>query len=373
MPQRRKGARILGPYKHHDGWRCIEVAEDGSRKRRFFDTKEEADLYCRLFREQLAAGERTTATALDEYEEHLKAEGNKETSISRTRWSISVFFPAPIPLWALSEKRCRQLYLDLTTRNKHADHPEREPETYSVDSHRNALAEVKTFLGWCVDQSWISANPAAAIKGVGKRNRRKPQLRIKQARRWYAKALALADAGDDGAGAALVALLLGLRAGEIVALTVHDLDETDEPGDTIWIDDAKTPAGRRELEVPEVLRPLLLAQAKGYPATAPLFRGRGGRPHWRDWVRKQVKRIATAAELPPEVAKALTAHSLRGMLADLALRRGAPGELVAGALGHEDARTTREAYAQPGAAEEGDRRRGLQVLAGGKAGNGSRS
>jgi integrase len=366
MPQRRRGARILGPYPHHDGWRCIQVAEDGSRRRRFFDTEEEANLYVQLFQEQLAAGDRTTATALSEYEKHLKEQGNLVGSISRTRWSISVFFPKPIPLWALSERRCKELYADLTERNRHADKPDKEPETYSVDSHRNALAEVKTFLGWCVEQRWITTNPAAKVKGTGRRRKRKPQLRIKQARKWYGKALELAEVGDDGAVAALVALLLGLRASEITNLVVGDLDETDTPCDTVWIDDSKTDAGRRALEVPEVLRLLLVEQAKGMPPARPLFAGAKGRPHWRDWVRKNVKRIAAAAELPEDVASALTAHSLRGMLADLALRRGAPGELVAGALGHEDPRTTREAYAQAGAAEEGDRRKGLKVLAGGR-------
>jgi hypothetical protein len=52
---------------------------------------------------------------------------------------------------------------------------------------------------------------------------------------------------------------------------------------------------------------------------------------------------------------------MRGMLADLGLRRAAPR--VADYLGHEDERTTRESYA----AEEGARRCGLKVLEGGKA------
>jgi hypothetical protein len=57
----------------------------------------------------------------------------------------------------------------------------------------------------------------------------------------------------------------------------------------------------------------------------------------------------------------VTAHAMRGMLADLGLRRAAPR--VADYLGHEDERTTRESYA----AEEGARRCGLKVLEGGKA------
>jgi hypothetical protein len=40
------------------------------------------------------------------------------------------------------------------------------------------------------------------------------------------------------------------------------------------------------------------------------------------------------------------------------------GHLIAATLGHEDARTTMHAYAAPGSAAAGDRRRGLGVLNG---------
>jgi integrase len=51
---------------------------------------------------------------------------------------------------------------------------------------------------------------------------------VKQAGAWYHKALELARAGDHGAVAALVALLLGMRASEIVSRRVADLDEDQE-------------------------------------------------------------------------------------------------------------------------------------------------
>ena len=49
------------------------------------------------------------------------------------------------------------------------------------------------------------------------------------------KALELASKGDEGATAALVALLLGMRASEITTRRVNDLDEDEEPGDLLWI------------------------------------------------------------------------------------------------------------------------------------------
>lgn len=369
MPQRRRGARALGPYPHGAGWRVVEVAADGSRTRSHFETEAQARAYRQLLDEQLAAGDFTTESALAEYLEHLQAKGNKPASMNRTRWAIENFFPEPLPLWAVRPRTCEQLYEALRTRPS-----ERTGKPLAADSHRNALAEVKTFLDWCVEQRWLGTNPATSIKGVGRRSKRKPQLRIREARRWYRTALELAEDGDAGAIAALVALLMGLRASEITQRLVRDLDEDEAPGDTLWVPGSKTEKGRRVLEVPEVLRPLLLAQAEGkgrdaflFPAADPKkHKGpRHRRAHWRDWPRLQVHRICDLAEVPHT-----SAHAMRGLLSTLTMRQGALGEIVADMLGHEDQRTTRDSYAAPGAADQGMRRRGLQVLEGGR-GNGS--
>lgn len=47
----------------------------------------------------------------------------------------------------------------------------------SDDGHLGPLAEAKTFLGWCVDQRWMKANPLKEVKGVGKHKHGKLQLR----------------------------------------------------------------------------------------------------------------------------------------------------------------------------------------------------
>jgi hypothetical protein len=54
---------------------------------------------------------------------------------------------------------------------------------------------------------------------LGKRRRGKPQLTTDEARKFLATALELA-AEDEGAIAAAMALLMGMRASEIVARTV---------------------------------------------------------------------------------------------------------------------------------------------------------
>lgn len=82
---------------------------------------------------------------------------------------------------------------------------------------------MRTFLAWCIERGWLRGeNPVADVKGVGKRRPRGKslgktgnELRIREARAWYQHAIYLAHRGDQGAVAALVALLLGLRASEI--------------------------------------------------------------------------------------------------------------------------------------------------------------
>jgi integrase len=170
---------------------------------------------------------------------------------------------------------------------------------------------------------------------------------------------------DEGAIAALVALLLGLRASEIVGLRVADLDDDEDAGDLLWIPCSKTPAGRRTLEVPAELRPLLIACAEDKTPNRYLFECEReqdaiGKPHLRDWVLDQVHRVCDAAKVPR-----VTAHALRGQLATLTAERGLAGHLIAATLGHEDVRTTMTAYAKPGSAAAGARARGWQVLNGG--------
>ena len=48
--------------------------------------------------------------------------------------------------------------------------------------------------------------------------------------------------------AALVSLLMGMRASEITTRIVRDLDDS---GRLLWIPHAKTEAGKRTLQVPE--------------------------------------------------------------------------------------------------------------------------
>ena len=177
----------------------------------------------------------------------------------------------------------------------------------------------------CGKKKWLARNPLEEVEGVGKRKHGKSQLRVDEARRWLVKAMALADEGEAGAVAALLALVMGMRANEIVSRVVRDLDDD---GKLLWIPDSKTEAGRRTLQVPELLRPFLKELAEGKSPEAKLFGH-----HWRDWVRKWVKRICEAAGVPM-----VTAHGMRGLHSTLAVENGVSAHVVAASLGHESER-----------------------------------
>jgi integrase len=289
----------------------------------------------------------TLREAMSKYQVFQRDEkGNKLKSTVDTRYRLEHFFiDRGALLDELTPERCEGLYEDLRTRHT----PKLKDRTMAVDTHRNMLAEAKTFLGWCVKKKWLRENPLAAVEGKGKRRHGKAQLRRDEARKWLVAALEMADEGDVGAVGAMTAFLLALRANEVVSRLVRDLDDG---GQILWIPDSKTPAGRRTLEVPDLLRPYLLKLAEGRGSTELLFG-----EHWRDWVRKSVGRVCERAKVMK-----VTAHGMRGLHSTLAVAAGISSHLVAAAMGHESARTTFQSYALPEAVSGAEQRRLLVAL-----------
>jgi len=169
-----------------------------------------------------------------------------------------------------------------------------------------------------------------------------------------AQATELADAGEAGAVAAMVGVLLGMRASEIVSRVVRDLDDD---GRLLWIPDPNTEAGKRTLRVPDILRPYVQGLAEGKASESLLF----GK-HWRDWPREWVQQICTKAGVP-----VVGAHSMRGLHSTLAMDAGVTGHVVAASLGHERVTTTVQSYAKPEAVAGAQQQRMLRVLNGGAA------
>ena len=294
--RRRKAARVLGPYPHGRQWRIIVVDQRGTRTASLYPERRLADEVIRSLTRKLGgSASLTIEEALTQYTVYLRdVKQNRGTSIATTMHRLDAFFvDREASVRGLDESVCQSLYARLASQTK-------------TDTHRNTLAEAKTFLKWCMRNGHVRTNPLEAVEGVGRRKKGKPQLRIDEARKWMEIALWRAQK-QPGAVAALVSLLMGLRATEIISREVRDLDDR---GTLLWIPSSKTEAGKRSVEVPEVLHSVLHRLANGRSPSDRLFGH-----HWRDWVRKWVRRICIEAGVPT-----VSAHAMRGLHSSLAVR-----------------------------------------------------
>jgi hypothetical protein len=191
-----------------------------------------------------------------------------------------------------------------------------------------------------VKKGWIAKNPLEDITGTGQRNRGKKQLRIDEARKLVDVCLRSANEGDEAAVGVMTAFLLGLRVSEVTDRVVRDLDDN---GRLLWIEFGKTRRSKRTLEVPALLRPYLLALAKGRPSEAQLISRTispiTGQRRDRFWFARHVERLCKEAGVP-----VVCTQSLRGLHASVATEAGATSHVVASALGHSSPAVTQAHY-----------------------------
>jgi integrase len=277
----------------------------------------------------------------------MKARGLKAGSITSAMLHVRRFFPdTSLRLKSMSHARVKALYQSLVD------------EGLAQGTHRTYLLAARTLFAWCVSEGMLPSNPATAVKVLGRRKYGKAQHRVDELRLWEAEAFRMATSGDQQALAALVALYLGMRATEITLRVVRDVDDG---GRILWIPDAKTESGRRALDVPAVIVPMLASLVAGRPREDVLFPGERKPRRHRDWVREGVHRICDVAKVPR-----VSAHAMRGALATIAAERGQLGHMAAAHFGHTTPVMTEQAYAKAGSKDTGTRARGMQVLQGGK-------
>jgi integrase len=303
----------------------------------------------------LEGGKRTVSAAMDAYEHYLRFDKqNKESSIETTLYRFRALLAGElreIPIIAFTKRRAAEAYRA------------RVDAGVSAATHRGELRAARTLWRWLIKRGWAAANPWVDIEPVGRVQRGKEQLRAHEARTFYAAALRQAEGIDvgrgrlartrqEGAQAALCALKLGLRAGEIVGLAVRDVGAGE-----LCVTEGKTANAARRVKVPEPLVRLLEDRAR-------TVRGRGGDrlfDHRPGWVRDHTQRLCRVAGVPE-----VCAHSLRGLHATLATEAGATGEAVAAQLGHASPEITRTHYTRPEATAGARQRVVLQVLEGGR-------
>jgi integrase len=342
---RKRRAGVFGPYAHRRKWRIDVVAATGERHPELFDTEAEALAVIRDLRKALGLETGVTAqAALDEYELTLKSKGNKPGSVADTVYRIGRMLGATWlakALRALTPEDARRCYAKLAAE-------------LAVDSHRNMLAETKTFMRWAVSRKHIRASAFEDVEGTGRRVKGKDQLRNDEGRRVLDACVGRGIYSEPGRIAVAVALTMGLRSGEIRSRVVRDLDDG---GTRLWIPFGKTRSAKRQLQVPDFLQPHLLRFATDKLPTAPLFGG----PHDASWLRKWAKRICAEAGVGY-----ICPHGMRGSFATSALNRGATPHEVAADMGHASPSMTTGTYAAPGAGADAEQERRFTVMRGGK-------
>lgn len=347
MRERRE--RVNGPYRKGRRWRVVIVGagSEGDRSTHSFETEDTARQFIAITQKQIES--RTLSWAVTQYiASHTARVAEREiTQMAVDRYefhlrkTLKLSENGGLDLRRLTPNFARKLY---------------DQRGGAVDTHRNGLSVAKAFGASCVARGWLKVNPFAGIKGKGRRRHGKPKLRFDEARTFSLKCLELAPT-DDGAVLSLAYLILGTRAGEILNREVRDLDDD---GRLLWIPETKSEAGRRCLEVPDVLSPHLRRLAEGRPALAILFAACEHRARRQDWAREQVTRLCKLAGVPR-----VTPHGLRGTQGTLAKEAGSTSTVVAAALGHASPEITERAYIDRDRAGAAQRRSALKVLAGG--------
>lgn len=177
----------------------------------------------------------------------------------------------------------------------------------ATDTVLNTVNVARQFLDFCVDRRWARANPLAGFRPVGERQdggKGGRHLNYSELATWRSKAYELAEAGDAGAAAGLIALELGPRATVIVTRRGRDIDLGGAVLHTVPVDERvnRTKRSRRFIPVQDPrLRAILASLKIGVEADGWVFpASRHIRPDRRNFT--EAERASILAEY--ETAKA---------------------------------------------------------------------
>lgn len=333
-----QGDGVSGPYRNGQRWR-LAIRTGGRTNFVSFATKEDAE----AIRDALAVklGTLQIRDAIDEYIAQKAKRGIGKDGLRVSRARLISFFDARNAVYAVRD----------ITPTRAASLLAVYAKTTTAETQYKTLAECRLFARWLRERKLIVGDPFAALKHQGKRARGKPQLTIDEARKLATLCFARA-ATDPAAVAVLACLYLGARSGEITSRIGRDIDDD---GRLLRIPRSKTEAGRRVLEIPPDLQPLIAALV-GKP-DARLWPGATGK-----WLHYHCRRLCALAGVPP-----VTPHGLRGTHASLSVVAGASSHVVAASLGHTSYAVTAAHYATKAASTTALSTRALATLKGRKA------
>ena len=225
------------------------------------------------------------------------------------------FLPAHLPITALNHAEATRLYDALTRKTTPRGNP------ISPSTHHVMLRRARAFFRFAVDRGYVPQSPFERVKPIGQSRAGKTQLTIDEAKRFKTVALQRALHGDVAALGVLLLLMLGLRAGEVLARAARDVDDDAK---VLWIQRGKTKNARRRLEIPEELQePLRRLISDKSPQDFIFGTNRKGEPRNKNYLWSKVQSLCHAAAVPR-----VCSHSLRGLHSTLALAAGATPHLV---------------------------------------------
>ncbi len=337
---RERQDRAYGPYKRGRLWRVVESTAAGEKSTCSFASEKLALEYIAEYNDE--AHGRTMSGVLDEYL-RLRKGDIKPKSHDTLGYRLKAFLRVTERdrlLSQVDEDVAAELYRMRVAETK-------------ADTHRAELAAAGAMFAWCIERGWVARNPFDRVKPVGRKRRRTEHLRIDEARKFLEACLN--DLTDAGLACA-IAVLLGLRASEVINLRVRDIDDGAR---VLWVDESKSEAGERHLSIPEVIRTRLRKKIANRPAGDRLFGTVG-----RHWLAHHVERLCELAEV-----QAVGPHALRRTWSALAAE-ALPIEAVSAALGHASTMITKRHYQPTNAVE---RRSGATAAAALVSKSGNRS
>ena len=328
MPRPKAPPRVTGPYAERDGTRFrIRILGEGSAKNLYFPTMDAALASKAQVEQQLKTPSHHRVGELIEefFAERERAGMCRAQTLSNEHDRLRYFLAEQLELEirTITPRRAEEIYRSAIERPS-----AKTGKPLEAASHRFYLGIAKRFFAWTTKQGFTQINPFQDVLPQGRPNVGKPQLRIDEANRFVATALRLHDEeGDVLALGAVVALLLGMSASEVLRRRVRDVDGG---GKLFWLDGGIHRSARRDVTVPKVLQERLVSLAAGKESESLLFGSNSqGEPRHHRVLWSTVGRICELAQVPR-----VCTHSLRGLWATLSHESGALSEVVASSVGH---------------------------------------
>jgi integrase len=334
---RERREKAHGPYQRGRTWRVVETSATGARSTCSFKTREEALDYIAEFNDE--AEGRTVSGVIDAYRDSLRERGLRDGSIT-----TSVF-----RLHGIMQDVERDRLLSSITPTVAGQLYAARAATVKADTHHAELAVASAMFTWCVRKGWLSANPFAAIEPVGRKTQRTARLRIDELRKL--ERAALGELTREGLAVAMAALM-GLRATELTARVVRDVDDG---GRLLWLDTAKTEASEGSVIVPPRLRARVAKLVAGRAPDERLFGDVD-----RHWLGYHVRRLCALAEVP-----IVSPHALRRTWASIGAESRSV-DVLSRAMGHTSAAITRRHYIAGNAEQNRNTNVVLRAVQGGR-------